>query len=222
VIAIVGDVDADQVAEQATRHFSELGMATTPSIAVPVWPTQTTERIEHREKAQTALALGFAGPSRTDDTRFAAHVLATIASGLGGRFFDELRDKQSLAYTVHAFASEYRTIGTFVSYIATSPAQESTARNGLLAEFAKLRDVPVTDDELRRAKRYLIGMHDIRQERGGAVLSDIVDAWLFGNGLHELQEFSSCVEAVQSADIQQLAQRYFDPDRRAEGIVRGR
>ena len=69
-------------------------------------------------------------------------MIAGVASGLGGRFFDELRDKQSLGYTVHAFATERALAGAFVAYIATSPEKEEVARRGLLDEFAKLRDEP--------------------------------------------------------------------------------
>src|SRR6185436_7954702 len=107
---------------------------------------------ESRDKAQTAIALAFPGPARTDDARFAASMIGTVASGLGGRFFDELRDRQSLAYTVHAAASEKRLAGLFVSYIATLPEKEGVARAGLLAEFAKLRESAVTPEELDRAK----------------------------------------------------------------------
>jgi zinc protease len=221
IIAVVGDVDPDCVADIVAGQFSELARGEPSSIAAPVWPDRIIQCAESREKAQTALALAFASPSRMDDDRFAAQLLATIASGLGGRFFDELRDRQSLAYTVHSFASEYRFAGAFVSYIATSPEQEDVARAGLLHEFQKLRDQPVTQDELARAKRYTIGMHDIRQERGGAVLGDMVDAWLFGAGLHELQDFTARITAVSAEDILRLARRYFDPERRVEGIVRG-
>ena len=164
-------------------------MAEPTKIPVPTWPQHLITAIELRDKAQTALALAFPAPARTDTDRFAARLLATIASGLGGRFFDELRDRQSLAYTVHAFVSEYHLAGAFVSYIATSPEHEGAARDGLLREFAKLCAEPVTDVELAHAKRYMLGMHDIRQERGSAVLGDMVDAWLFGTGLHELDEF---------------------------------
>jgi zinc protease len=139
---------------------------------------------------------------------------------LGGRFFDELRDRQSLAYTVHAYTSEHQLSGMFLAYIATSPEKEETARAGLLKEFARLRDEPVTDDELARAKRYTIGAHAIRQESGAAILGDLLDAWMFG-GLHELVDFESRIEAVTKSDIQQLAKTFFDPARRVEGIVRG-
>ena len=91
----------------------------------PAWPTMLTTSVESRDRAQTALAMLFPGPARRDDARYSAAMIASVASGLGGRFFDELRDKRSLCYTVHAFASERRLAGTFGAYIATGPEQES-------------------------------------------------------------------------------------------------
>jgi zinc protease len=188
----------------------------------PVWPESEVIRTESREKAQTAIALGFRGPSRTDPRRFAAQLTATIASGLGGRFFDELRDRQSLAYTVHAYTSEHELAGMFLSYIATSPEKEEIARQGLLKEFAKLREAAVSDEELARAKSYSVGAHAIRQESGASQLGEMLDAWMFGLGLGELTAYESMIESVTSADILALAREFFDPLRRVEGVVRGK
>jgi len=221
VIGVVGDFDSQEIAATIAGAFGTLTMAEPIALDAPVWPASIQTAVEQRDKAQTAIALAFPAPSRRDETRMAVHVLATIASGLGGRFFDELRDRQSLAYTVHAFSSEFRLSGAFVAYIATSPDKEGVARDGLLAEFAKLREAPVTDGELRQAQRYILGMHDIRQERGGAVLGEVIDAWLSGKGLQELGEFSERIQQVTAADIQRLAQQYFDPAHHVEGIVRG-
>jgi zinc protease len=162
----------------------------------------------------------FPGPARTDDARFATAMIAGVASGLGGRFFDELRDKQSLGYTVHAFASERALAGAFVAYIATSPEKEEVARRGLLGEFAKLRESPVTARELTQAQTYAIGTHAIRQQSGGAVLGEMVDAWVFGR-LGELTEFDARVRAVTAERMRTLARDYFDESRRVEGIIRG-
>ena len=162
----------------------------------------------------------FPGPSRTDDARFATAMIAGVASGLGGRFFDELRDKQSLGYTVHAFASERALAGAFVAYIATGPEKEDVARRGLLAEFAKLRERPVTAKELEQAQTYAIGVHAISQQSGGAVLAEMVDAWLFGR-LADLERFDARVRGVTAAAMQQIARAYFDEERRVEGVIRG-
>ena len=72
------------------------------------WDAAGAQAAESRDKKQTALAMLFPGPARDDDDRFAAQLLTGIASGLGGRLFEQLRDKQSLCYTVHAFHSERR------------------------------------------------------------------------------------------------------------------
>jgi zinc protease len=139
---------------------------------------------------------------------------------LGGRFFDELRDKRSLCYTVNAFAAERALAGAFGAYIATSPEQENAARDGLLAEFARFADEDVTDEELRRAKTYAIGLHAIRQQSGAAVLGDVVDAYLFGS-LRDLDEYESRIRAVTPAAMRQVAREHFNPARRVEGLVRG-
>ena len=220
VIAVVGDGDPDVLAEMAAREFAELGRAEAPKLAVPAWPSGVTISAEQREKAQTAMGLLFPGPSRSDKDRFATSMIASVASGLGGRFFDELRDKQSLCYTVTAFSSARRAAGTFGAYIATSPEKESAARDGLLREFQRLRDEPVSAEELERAQTYAVGVHAIQQQSGSSVLAEVVDSWLFGE-LSDLETFERNVRAVTATTMQQLAQRYFDPDRRVEGIVRG-
>ena len=221
VAGVVGDVDPAEAAAYVARATRGMQEGTAQGIERPAWPTREVRCVESREKAQTALALAFEGPSRTDDRRVVAQLIATIASGLGGRFFDELRDRQSLAYTVHAYTSERQHAGMFLSYIATSPEKEEVARRGLLHEFERLRETLVSDDELARAKRYAIGSHAIRQESGGAVLGEMLDAWLFGSGLSELVEYESKVEAVTRDDILDLAREYFIAERRVEGVVRG-
>jgi len=121
---------------------------------------------------------------------------------------------------VHAFANERALAGTFGAYIATSPEKEEVARRGLLGEFAKLRNELVTTRELQQAQTYAIGVHAIRQQSGGAVLSDVVDAWMFGE-LAELREFDQRVRAVTAERMLEVAREYFDEGRRVEGIVRG-
>jgi zinc protease len=220
VLVCVGDVGPDEGASLATRFFSGLRAADGEAVPAPAWPTGVLQNEDRRDKAQSALAMLFEGPARDDDARFTAGMIAGVASGLGGRFFDELRDRQSLAYTVMAAPLVRHRAGAFSAYIAMSPEKEEAARSGLLREFARLRESPVTERELTQAKTYALGTWAIRRESAAAVMGDIADAWLFGRSLSELTEYESRVRAVSAAQMLQLARAYFDPERRVEGIVR--
>ncbi len=220
-IAVVGDVDPAEAAAVVAAAFGGLRMAELPALPAPAWPDGVVVNAESRDKRQTALAVLFPGAARRDPRRTAAGLLAGIASGLGGRFFDELRDRRSLAYTVHAFTAPRLLAGTFGAYIATSPGREDEAREGLLAEFAALAADGVTPDELARAQTYALGTHAIARQGGGAVLGDVLDAWQAGEGLGELDAFEARVRAVTTDDVRAFAAEHFDPARRAEGVVRG-
>jgi zinc protease len=221
VIGVVADMDPQEIADIVSGEFGSLEVVSAPNAPAPRWPDATQVCVESREKAQTAMAIAFPGPARNDESRFAASLIGTVASGLGGRFFDELRDRQSLAYTVHAGASAKRLAGVFLSYIATSPEKEETARAGLLAEFARLREEPVTAEELDRAKEYVVGSHAISQESGGALLGEMLDAWMFGAGLSDIDRYVGRVRAVTASEMRDVAEQYFNLGRRVEGIVRG-
>ena len=222
VLALFGDVDPDRWAEAMAGAFSAIHCEAHSAGAPAPWPRVARDTVEERDKAQTALALAYPGPGRRDPARFPAAILGVIASGLGGRFFDELRDRRSLAYTVSASPRERLLGGAFVSYIATGPEREGEARDALLAEFARLRREPVTADELSRATAYALGTQAMRQQSGAAVLADAVDAFLLGEGLHELDAWEANIRAVTPESILALANAWFDDARLVQGIVRGR
>lgn len=221
VLAAVGDVDPQEAADLLARRFAAMRAAAAVEVPAPAWPREFRQNVEEREKAQTALAILFEGPARNAEARFDAEMLGGVASGLGGRFFEELRDKQSLAYTVLARPYARATGGTFAAYIATSPDKEEQARAGLLREFARFVEAPVSDEELDRARTYAIGTWQIRQSSGAAVLGDLADAWLHGT-LTELTRYPRDLAEVTPARMQAAARRWFDPARRVEGVVRGR
>jgi zinc protease len=221
VLICVGDVDPAIAAGLAARYFGALRTVERALVAPPAWPGAMVGRMDARDKAQSALAMLFPCAARNDDARFAAALIGGVTSGLGGRFFEELRDRQSLAYTVIAGPIVRQRAGAFSAYIAMSPEKEEQARNGLLHQFARLREEPVTDRELAQAQTFALGAWAIRRESAGNVIGDIADAWLFGKSMRELAEYEDRVRAVTAQQMLELARTYFQPERRVEGIVRG-
>ncbi len=224
LVVAVGDLEPEEALDRLAGrvdHHPRRTDVTPPApgetTGVP-WPRR---RVESRDKAQTGLAMLFPGPTRLAPDRHAAEVWAALAGGLGGRLFEALRDRRSLAYTVAAFPWQRRRMGALLTYIATTPARESEARDAMLEELARLREVPPPADEVAQAARYLAGQAEVARQRAGAVMGEILDAWLEGTGLAEMEDPAGPYMSVRAEQVHDVARTYLDPDRRAEGVVRG-
>jgi zinc protease len=90
-----------------------------------------------------------------------------------------------------------------------------------MREFARLREADVTERELRLAQEYAIGTHAIRQQSGGAVLGELIDAFMMGRGLAELDEHDARIRAVTAKAMREVAKTYFDEGRLVQAVIRG-
>ncbi|HEX3275034.1 MAG TPA: pitrilysin family protein, partial [Gemmatimonadales bacterium] len=227
VIIAVGDLDP----ARATAELAEVFGALPARAAVEGWPsldwqagdrTEPASRIVTRDKNQAALAMVFPGVDRRHPDRAAAQVWAAVASGLGGRLFEALRDRRSLAYTVVASAWLKARAGALVSYIATSPEREEEAREEMLRELERFTREPVSEGELRQAISYLAGQAEVSRQSGAAVAGEMLEAWIAGTGLGELADPAAAYRAVTAEDVLRVAAASLDPASRVEGVVRGR
>jgi zinc protease len=135
--------------------------------------------------------------------------------------FEALRDRRSLAYTVLATSWQRGRAGALVTYIATSPEREEEARAAMLEELEAFRQSQVSGVELAQAVNYLAGQAEVSRQSAGSIAAEMLEAWLIGTGLEELEDPGSAFRAVSAEQVQAVARQYLDPGRRAEGIVRG-
>ncbi len=225
VIVAVGDVDPDEASSLLAGVFGRraapldrLGLAPVP------WAggqDGSSMRVVPREKQQAAVAMAFPGPARRDADRAAADVWAAVASGLGGRMFEALRDRRSLAYTVMASSWQRGRAGALITYIATSPEREDEARTAMLEELDRFTREPVSRPELEQAVSYLAGQAEVGRQSTAGVAGEILEAWLIGNGLADLENPGAVFRQVSQDEVMRVAQRYLRPSQRAEGVIRG-
>lgn len=169
------------------------------------------EKIIYSElkKEQSHLMIGYHGLTLTDPDRYVAQVIQAILAGQGGRLFLELRDKNSLAYSVSPIRMEGIDAGYFGAYIGCSPEKVGKALSMLKEEFKKLMDTKVPEEELERAKKYLIGRHDIDLQRTSAVNASILFDDIYGIDYNEPFKMAERYRAVTSDDILHVAQTLF-------------
>jgi zinc protease len=220
-LSVVGDVKVDEVLALAREYFGASRGKAAPPPKVAVEPPPDSPRQDKRvlARAQAHLVLGFPGARVGDPWRHALEVLSTVLSGQGGRLFVELRDKRSMAYSVSSFAVEGVDPGYFATYMGTSPEKVDAALAGIRAELERVRDEPIPEEELARAKQHLIGTHEIGLQRNSARAALLALDTCYGLGLDNFLHYAEHVAAVTSADVREAARRVIDFDRSALAIV---
>lgn len=212
VIVIAGDTEGSELVARLSGQFSTTGAEIIDlKMALPVrTPDRPGEKVEHRDRRQSATSAGFMTPGVTEPETRVLTVIASLVSGLGGRFFEEIRERQALAYTVNAAYEPAALGGFFAAYVATSPENRLRAVEALREQFKRLGQETLTDEEVRRARNYSSGLWKMRMQQRSRQVLEFARMKMAGLSLEEIQEYSSQFEFVDAARIREVARKYFD------------
>lgn len=223
ILSVVGDVDPERVAELAEDAFNDLPRSGGPwqLAALPPEPPAAGIQVARtaRDKEQAHIVMGFKGTTLKNPDRYVLEVMTTILAGQGGRLFLELRDKQSMAYSITAFSLEGLDPGYVAVYMGTSPDKVDAALKGIHLELKKMQDEPVTPKELERAQRYLVGTHEIGLQKMSARAATLAFNEAYGLGYAEHARYSERILSITAADLQRVAKEYLTLDRYALAVV---
>jgi len=200
----------------AERVISKLPLATPAASG-----TSNRETVETISRQQTALVYGFPGATLTTSERYALVVFQNIVSGLGGRFFDVIREKQGLAYTVVAANSFFARGGAVYAYSAFSPENEAAVRAALEQEIERIRKDGVTDAEVKKAVAYSIGSYEISMQNHDSMVLEYARAVYSGGGSRSVAMYSDQIRQVTPKMVQDVARKYLDPALLRVAVVRG-
>ena len=238
VLAVVGDVDAEGVRLQVEQLFGDwqpVKAAATPattdepaatatanpappaafseSLLPPEPPLQPEVIHLSREREQVHIIIGFLGATLDEPDRYPLEILDQVLSGQSGRLFSELRDRQSLAYSLSSFNLLGTDTGSFGVYIGTSPQRREEAVKELWGQIYRLRSEPVSPAELERARNVLVGNYRLGLQSNGAQAMELALNETYGLGLDFSQRYPAALEAVSAEDVRDAARRYLQPER---------
>jgi zinc protease len=214
VLAVFGDVSPEDVRQQVNQAWSRFESRELPALEVPQEEALAGIRSAETavDKKQTVLLLGYPGIDILHQDRYAFRVLTYILSGQGSRVFDNLRERQGLAYYAGAFMFSGIDAGAYIFYVGTTADKVEAARAGLLTEIDRLRRELVTEDELRLAQENIIGNQLIARQHNHAFAEEAALDELLGLGYEEIDRLAEGIKAVTREDIQRIAKQYFSPE----------
>jgi len=211
VLFVFGDVKAAEVKqlfEQALGGMKPGALGLTD--AHPAAPLSKTESVESRkDKAQGVIMVGYRGADIFSPDRYALQLIDEASSDLGSRFFIRIREQMGLAYYVGASQMEGLVPGLFAFYLGTDPQKIEPVKTALLDEISKLASDGLTNQELARAKKKLIGQQEIANQSNDSFGYQCALDELYGLGFNYYKSLQRNVDAVTLDDIKRVAAKYF-------------
>ena len=211
VVFVFGNVKAAEVKqlfEQALGGMKPGELALTDAHPAP--PLSKTEIVESRkEKAQGVIMVGYRGADLFSPDRYALELIDEASSDLGSRFFIRIREQMGLAYYVGASQMQGLVPGLFAFYLGTDPQKIEPVKTALLDEIRKLASDGLTNEELTRAKKKLIGQQEIANQSNDSFGYHCALDELYGLGFDYYKKLEHDVDAVTLEDIKRVAVKYF-------------
>ena len=228
VLVVAGDVDPDDVHALARQYFGDIPARPVPSPNdAEVLDPPGERRIVHRDaQARVAqLRMGYSVPSlaTADDPNapYALLMLATLLDGGdGARLSETLVRGSGVAAAAGAGYNPMTRLDTeFSLYGVPADGDVDAVEAGLLQAVQRLREEPVTAEELERARSQLLADHLFQLDSVFYQAMQLGMLETTGAGWEALGEFEARVRAVTAEDVQAAARRYLQPAERTIGIL---
>jgi predicted Zn-dependent peptidase len=213
IVSAAGNLDHDRFVELVRGHFEHMTPMTngfhssTPKISSRI--------ILRNKKAleQVQLCIGVPAHPIAHEKRHAGYVLNTLlGGGMSSRLFQNIRERQGLAYSIYSDLNPYRDTGCLAVYAGTSLASASKVVLSVVSEFRKLKTESVPDEELRRSKAQLKGSLMLSLESSTSRMSNLARQEMYFDRYYDLDELIERIEAVTAEDLSRLANEFFKPE----------
>src|ERR1700732_203264 len=213
VLSAAGNVKHEQVLELVEREFGSLNPSVVPE-AHDAPSTHAPIHIESkRELEQVHVCIGVPSVPLADERRFAVAVMKhLLGGGMSSRLFQNIREKQGLAYAVFSELTPYSDAGMMTVYAGTAKETVGQVIDLVIREFRDLKQRLVSEEELLRAKNHLKGSLMLSLESTSARMSNLARQELYFRRFYSLDEILAGIETVTREEIQAIAREFFRPE----------
>ena len=222
IIAVVGDVSEQEIGQaltQAMKAWNKGAPASKPQPPPEIGKAQSVR--VNKDLTQANIVLGHNGVVRGNSDYYAIQVMNYILGGGGfsSRAMDSIRNERGLAYSVYSYFAAEKSHGSFQFVMQTKNETASEAMRIAEEEMRRMREQPVTDQELNDAKDYLIGSFPLRFDTNRKVAGFLAQVEYYELGLDYPERYAGLIRKVTREDVLRVAKQYLHPDELVRVIV---
>lgn len=212
VVVVAGAFDEKEVLSTLKTVFKNVPNGRKSMHPKVTLTTKTPQsKIEQRKIDQAHLAIMFPSVSRDHKDKAAATLLAKVLGGsMSSRLFQLLREDLGVCYYVRASQSSAKTYGEFCISAGVDSTRVEEVCSAIAAELKKIKEGDITDEELSRAKEYMLGVFGMSLETTDSVASFYGMQALLSEKVESPEKITTQYLAVTAEDIQRVAKKLID------------
>jgi predicted Zn-dependent peptidase len=216
-LAAWGDFKASEMKEKLAKTLASWkNEGPTPKYDLPPIPSPaySVNYIEKKDVEQTFMLLGHQGLRYDDPDYPAVRMLSDIlGGGFSSRIFMKVRTEKGLAYGAGGMmVPAYDHPGNYYFFTSTKPSTTAEALSTMLDEIKKIREAPVTDAELKKAKEGYLNTYAFDFDSKGKIVNRLMTYDFYGYPEDFNTRLRDAVEKVTKEDILRVAQKHLRPD----------
>jgi zinc protease len=216
-LMIVGDITPDDAVRHAAAQFGRWS-GSAPPVTEPHdaqrFPEPRVHVVAKGDAPQSELRVGHVAVPRLHPDYFPLVVMNAILGGLfSSRLNLNLRETHAYTYGAHSAFDWRRAASPFEISTAVETAVTADALREILAEVTRMREAPVTPEELHLAVSYLDGVFPIRFETTAAVAGGLANVEIFRLPTNYFDTYRERIRAVTVDDVLRVAHAHLAPER---------
>ena len=218
ILGIVGDFEPRRMKALIEANFGDWQA---PTLEVETVIPSATQKytdgvylVDRPDLTQSHILLGHIGGKLSSRDYPALSVMNGLLNGDGGRFFNNIRSRQGLAYSVYGYWSpRYDYPGMFIAGGQTKSESTVPFVQSILKEVDRLRADKVEPQQLEFAKESILNSFVFNFEQPGQTLARLMRYEYYGYPDDFIFKYQRAVKATTVEDIQRVAEKYLQPDR---------
>jgi zinc protease len=222
IIAVVGDVAEPEIVQALTKTMKGWNKGTAGTQPQPPSEIGKPQTVQvNKDLTQANIVLGHNGVPRGNPDYYAIQVMNYILGGGGfsSRAMDSIRNERGLAYSVYSYFGAEKSHGSFQFVMQTKNETAVEAIRIAKEEMGRMREQPVTDQELNDAKDYLIGSFPLRFDTNRKVAGFLAQVEYYELGLDYPERYPDLIGKVTRDQVLRVAKQYLRPDELVTVIV---
>ncbi|MBR2903555.1 MAG: insulinase family protein [Clostridia bacterium] len=219
VISFAGGITFEEADGLVSEYFSSMKKVDfKPRKIQPVLKGKSL--VKKKPIEQLHLAIGYQAIARGDDSAESMQIVNTVlGGGMSSRLFQEVREKNGLAYSVYSYLSSYEECGSLVIYAGVNAENGEKAYDAIGKVVKDLRKNGISEEEFMRGRAQMKSSLLFAQENTSSQMLTYGKYMLFNDKLFDFDQKIEKINAITQEDIRLAIEKTFDESKKAVAAV---